>query len=137
MSSYNNEYFLIFRVASDERVRFVGNVSLGSDISTQELRNAYDAVVLAYGAAKDRNLGIPGEDSKNVISARNFVGYYNGLPEDIDLDFSLDTDHAVIVGLGNVAIDVARVLTTPIDDLRGTDITEATLKKFVEQCFAI
>ena len=114
MSSYNNEYFLIFRVASDERVRFVGNVSLGSDISTQELRNAYDAVVLAYGAAKDRSLGIPGEGSKNVISARNFVGYYNGLPEDINLDFSLDTDHAVIVGLGNVAIDVARVLTTPI-----------------------
>ena len=90
--------------------------TLGSDISTQELRNAYDAVVLAYGAAKDRSLGIPGEGSKNVISARNFVGYYNGLPEDINLDFSLDTDHAVIVGLGNVAIDVARVLTTPIGE---------------------
>ena len=68
----------------------------------------YGWPLIAYGAAKDRSLGIPGEDSKNVISARNFVGYYNGLPEDIDLDFSLDTDHAVIVGLGNVAIDVAR-----------------------------
>ena len=68
----------------------------------------YGWLLIAYGAAKDRSLGIPGEDSKNVISARNFVGYYNGLPEDIDLDFSLDTDHAVIVGLGNVAIDVAR-----------------------------
>lgn len=117
------------KVASDDHVRFVGNVSLGSDISTQELRNAYDAVVLAYGAAKDRSLGIPGEDSYNLISARNFVGYYNGLPEDRHLDFSLDTDHAVIIGLGNVAIDVARVLTTPIDDLRGTDITEAAMEK--------
>ena len=95
-------------MASDERVSFVGNVSLGSDISTQELRNAYDAVVLAYGAAKDRTLGIPGEHSYNVIPARNFVGYYNGLPEDRHLNFSLDTGHAVIVGLGNVAIDVAR-----------------------------
>ncbi len=90
---------------------------------------AYDAVVLAYGAAKDRTLGIPGESSKNVISARNFVGFYNGLPEDRNLDFSLDTDHAVVIGLGNVAIDVARVLCTPIDELRKTDITEAALEK--------
>ena len=77
-------------------------------VSCKLLCNIYGWPLIAYGAAKDRSLGIPGEDSKNVISARNFVGYYNGLPEDIDLDFSLDTDHAVIVGLGNVAIDVAR-----------------------------
>ena len=112
------EEIYFFRVASDERVSFVGNVSLGSDISTQELRNAYDAVVLAYGAAKDRTLGIPGEHSYNVIPARNFVGYYNGLPEDRHLNFSLDTDHAVIVGLGNVAIDVARSVLILINKYR-------------------
>ena len=137
------------KVAQDPRVQFLGNVTLGKfqieesgshpdclkvviagqDVKTKELMQAYDAVVLAYGAAKDRTLGIPGESSKNVISARNFVGFYNGLPEDRNLDFSLDTDHAVVIGLGNVAIDVARVLCTPIDELRKTDITEAALEK--------
>ena len=101
----------------------------GQDVKTKELMQNYDAVVLAYGAAKDRTLGIPGESSKNVISARNFVGFYNGLPEDRNLDFNLDTDHAVVIGLGNVAIDVARVLCTPIDELAKTDITEAALEK--------
>ena len=90
----------------------------GKDIKVKELREAYDAVVLAYGAAKDRTLNIKGENSYNVISARNFVGYYNGLPECVNLDFSLDCEKAVIIGLGNVAIDVARVLLTPIDDLK-------------------
>ena len=82
------------------------------------MREAYDAVVLAYGAAKDRTLNIKGENSYNVISARNFVGYYNGLPECVNLNFSLDCEKAVIIGLGNVAIDVARVLLTPIDVLK-------------------
>lgn len=117
------------KVANDPRVNFIGNVTLGQDIKTAELQSAYDAVVLAYGAGKDRTLGIPGESASNVLSARNFVGYYNGLPEDKNLAFNLDTDHAVIIGLGNVAIDVARVLTTPVDDLKGTDITEPALEK--------
>lgn len=108
------------------------NVILGQDISTSELRKAYNAVVLAYGAAKDKSLGIPGESSQNVISARNFVGFYNGLPEDKNLEFSLDTDHVAIIGLGNVAIDVARVLTTPIDELVKTDITEAAIEKLLK-----
>ena len=116
------------KVAQDDRVRFVGNVSLGQDLKVKELREAYDAVVLAYGAAKDRTLNIPGENAKNVISARNFVGFYNGLPECANLDLSLDCEHAVIVGLGNVAIDCARVLLTPVDELKGTDITEAALE---------
>ena len=116
------------KVAQDDRVRFVGNVSLGQDLKVKELKEAYDAVVLAYGAAKDRTLDIPGENAKNVISARNFVGFYNGLPECANLDLSLDCEHAVIVGLGNVAIDCARVLLTPVDDLKETDITEAALE---------
>jgi adrenodoxin-NADP+ reductase len=117
------------KVAHDDRVRFVGNVAVGQDVKVAELRQAYDAVVLSYGAGKDRILDIPGENSDNVLSARNFVGFYNGLPEDKDLTISLDCEEAVIVGLGNVAIDVARVLTTPVDQLRGTDITEAALDK--------
>ncbi len=117
------------KVAKDSRVRFVGNVAVGQDVKVSELRSAYDAVVLSYGAAKDRDLGIPRENSKNVISARNFVGFYNGLPEASGLDVSLDCETAVIIGLGNVAIDVARVLVTPIDELKETDITEAALEK--------
>lgn len=120
------------KVAQDQRVRFVGNVSIGQDLTVKELRQAYDAVILAYGAAKDRTLGIPGETAMNVISARNFVGYYNGLPEDSNLDIDLNHEHAVIIGLGNVAIDVARVLISPIDELRSTDMTEAALEKLSE-----
>jgi adrenodoxin-NADP+ reductase len=68
--------------AANDRVRFVGNVSVGSDVRVAELRGLYDAVVLAYGAAQDRELGIPGEELENVVSARSFVGFYNGVPED-------------------------------------------------------
>ena len=103
---------------------------LGKDIKVKELREAYDAVVLAYGAAKDRTLNIKGENSYNVISARNFVGYYNGLPECVNLNFSLDCEKAVIIGLGNVAIDVARVLLTPIDDLKVSTAKDRNLGIF-------
>ena len=89
--------------------------------------------MLAYGAAKDRLLEIPGEASlSNVVSARNFVGFYNGLPEaaSLKIDLSLH-DTAVVVGLGNVALDVARILLTPIDVLRKTDITDQALSHLV------
>lgn len=72
----------------------------------------------AYGAAQDRWLGIPGENLKNVISARKFVGWYNGLPEENSLNFNLNVDTAVIIGHGNVALDVARILLSPIDMLK-------------------
>jgi adrenodoxin-NADP+ reductase len=88
---------------------------------------------LAYGAAKDRMLDIPGESTlSNVISARNFVGFYNGLPEAASLDVDLGLhDTAVVVGLGNVALDVARILLTPVDILRKTDITDLALSHLV------
>ena len=87
-------------------------------------------MVLSYGAAKDRTLNIPGEDLNNVVSARSFVGFYNGLPEATDLDLDLgNTDTAAVVGVGNVALDVARILLSPLDELRKTDITEAALEK--------
>lgn len=72
----------------------------------------------AYGAEEDRALGIPGETLTNIISGRNFVGWYNGLPSDRDLKINLDIEEAVIIGQGNVAIDIARILLSPIDKLK-------------------
>lgn len=89
----------------------------------------YDALLLAYGASKDKRLGIPGEDLAGVHSARAFVGWYNGLPEYADLKPDLGrSDTAVIIGQGNVAMDVARILLAPLAHLRQTDITEEALQ---------
>lgn len=89
----------------------------------------YDAVLFAYGASKDRRLGVPGEDLNGVVSARAFVGWYNGLPEYADLNPNLQAgDTAVIIGQGNVALDVARFLLSPVDLLRKTDVSEHALE---------
>ena len=109
------------------RCRFVGNVAVGRDVSVAELQAHYDAVVLAYGAEDDRHLGVPGEDLPNVHAARDFVGWYNGAPDCAALSVNLDCERAVVVGVGNVALDVARVLLTPVDVLRKTDIAEHAL----------
>lgn len=116
------------QTAKNERCSFIGNVTVGTDVTLAELRKAYTAVVLSYGADDDRLLGIPGEDHPNVLAARKFVGWYNGLPQDTELKVDLDTDTAVILGQGNVALDVARILLTPVDLLAKTDITEASLE---------
>lgn len=115
------------QTASKNRVSFLGNVSIGQDVTYAQLRNAYHAVVLAYGSAQDRKLNIPGESLSNVCSARRFVGWYNGLPEDADLKLNLDVESAAVIGQGNVAVDVARILLSPIDILRKTDIPESVL----------
>ncbi|CAL4115587.1 unnamed protein product, partial [Meganyctiphanes norvegica] len=78
----------------------------------------------SYGASEDRCLNIPGEECNGVLSARQFVGWYNGLPENEDLNVNLNVDHAVIIGQGNVAVDVARILLSPIDQLRVSSIYE-------------
>lgn len=96
--------------ALNKRVSFLGNVSIGSDISLQNIRDEYNAVVLCYGAAQDKTLNIEGEELPNVISARRFVGWYNGVPNDRELDVNLNCETAVIIGQGNVAIDCARIL---------------------------
>lgn len=89
----------------------------------------YDAVIFAYGASKDKKLGIPGEDLKGVLSARAFVGWYNGLPEYADLNPDLQAgDTAVVIGQGNVALDVARIMFMPLGELRKTDISEHALE---------
>ncbi|KAJ1987698.1 NADPH-adrenodoxin reductase [Coemansia sp. RSA 1358] len=123
-------------VASNARVRFFGNVRVGSNgsLSLDSLRSLYDSVVLSYGASKDRHLGIPGEngnggDRFGVLSARRFVAWYNGLPEAQDLKPDLFSfDKIVIVGQGNVALDCARILLTDPDELAKTDITAQALE---------
>lgn len=110
-------------VANSDRVNFYGNVNLGQSIILDDLIEAYHAVVLCYGSAQDKLLNIEGEQTtKNTISARNFVGWYNGVPEDKDLDINLDCDTACIIGQGNVALDCARILLNP-SRLEKTDIT--------------
>ncbi|KAI8067887.1 hypothetical protein BC940DRAFT_300686, partial [Gongronella butleri] len=119
------------KVADDARFRFVGNVSVGVDsapLSVRDLQQHYDALLFSYGASEDRQLGIEQEDAYGSTSARAFVGWYNGYPGNQDLKLPLDeTDTAIVIGQGNVALDVARVLLTPIDELRKTDITERAL----------
>ena len=94
-----------------------------------DLRPCYNAIVFAYGATKDRKLGIPGEDKlKGIYSARDFVGWYNGLPEHEALAPELDLgEEAVILGQGNVALDVARTLLRDVNNLRKTDMTDHAL----------
>ncbi|XP_060527055.1 NADPH:adrenodoxin oxidoreductase, mitochondrial isoform X2 [Cylas formicarius] len=117
------------KTAKNPNVRFIGNVNLGTDVSLEQLRKFYHVVVLAYGADENRTLNVKGETLANVIPARQIVGWYNGLPWNSDLNINLDGETAVIIGQGNVAIDVARILMTPIDELRKTDITSFALEQ--------
>lgn len=116
-------------VASSPRFKFIGNVDVGHDIPLPSLKPHYDAILFAYGASKDKKLKIPGEDLEGVYSARAFVGWYNGLPEYANLDPLLGAgEEVVVIGQGNVALDVARILLTGVDALRKTDITERALE---------
>ena len=110
------------KVALTDNVRFVGNVRIGTDVSIAELQELYDAVVLATGAPKDRALGLPGEDLGNVIGSAAFVGWYNGHPEFARLDPDLSGETAVVIGMGNVALDVARILAKNPAEFEGSDI---------------
>ncbi len=114
-------------VAKDARFGFLGNVRVGTQVQVSELLGFYDAVVLAYGAASDRAMGVPGEGLRGVHAARAFVNWYNGHPEFRDFAPNLDTEDVVIVGQGNVAIDCARVLCKTRAELRETDIAAHAL----------
>ncbi len=105
-----------------ENVRYLGNIMVGRDIGIAELEEIYDAVVLAYGAPYDNRLGIPGEDKKNVFGSNAFVGWYNCHPEFLDLDPDLGIEGVAVIGLGNVAIDVARVLAKTEEEMSVTDL---------------
>src|SRR6187399_3215009 len=116
------------QVALSDNVRFVGNVTIGKDLSVAELQQLYDAVVLATGAPHDRALGIPGEDLGNVFGSAAFVGWYNGHPQFAGLDPDLSGKTAVVIGMGNVALDVARILAKTPAELAGSDIVGHALE---------
>ncbi len=120
------------RIARMPGFRFVGNVELGTDVELAALREAYDAVVIAIGAAVDRRLGIPGEELAGSHGAGEFVGWYNAHPDYAHLDFDLSHERAVVIGNGNVAADVARILLTPAERLAATDISDRALARLRE-----
>ena len=113
--------------ALSDNVRFVGNVKIGRDVSIAELQNLYDAVVLATGAPHDRKLDLPGEDLAGVYGSAAFVGWYNGHPQFATLDPDLSGDTAVVIGMGNVALDVARILSKTRAEFDGSDIVAHAL----------
>ncbi|HEY0625742.1 MAG TPA: FAD-dependent oxidoreductase [Allosphingosinicella sp.] len=115
------------KVALSDNVRFVGNVMVGRDISIAELMDLYDAVILATGAPADRTLDIPGGDLPGVIGSAAFVGWYNGHPDFAELDPPLDVEAAVVIGNGNVALDVARILSKTPREFEGSDIVAQAL----------
>jgi ferredoxin--NADP+ reductase len=108
--------------------RFLGNVEVGKDISHAELMQHYSAVVYATGAQTDKSLGIPGEDLPGSWPATEFVAWYNGHPDYRDLEFDLQTERAVVIGNGNVAADVARILALTPAQLERTDIADHALE---------
>ncbi|MFB6450702.1 FAD-dependent oxidoreductase [Bradyrhizobium tunisiense] len=120
------------RIARTPGFRFVGGVTIGDDVTVDELREAYDAVVLATGADLSRPLDIPGETLPGSHSAGDFVAWYNGHPDFADLKFDLDHEAAVIIGHGNVALDVARILAKSAEELSQTDIARHALEVLAE-----
>jgi adrenodoxin-NADP+ reductase len=140
------------RVAEAQGVQFRGGVGVSwdaetskveggkgvkgndGDIPLERLTRHYDAVLLATGAARDEPLGVPGEDGAGVFAARQFVGWYTGLPSCVGLQPTIvDNGEVVIVGLGNVAMDCARMLLKSVDELRHTDTPEYVLETFARK----
>lgn len=117
------------QVALTDAVRFVGNVKVGADVTVPELQSLYDAVVIATGAPLDRALGLPGEELSNVFGSAAFVGWYNGHPQFAGLNPDLSGQHAVVIGMGNVALDVARILAKTEAEFDGSDIVAHALER--------
>ena len=106
------------KTLTDERVRFLGNVQFGRDLTREQALAHYDAVIYAVGASSDRRLGIPGEDLTGSISATEFVAWYNGHPDAATRDMTLaDVQGVAVIGVGNVALDVSRILAKTADEL--------------------
>lgn len=110
------------RTASDERVRFFGNVDFGEDITRKDLKEHYDQILYTVGAQSDRQLNIPGEDLAGSYSATEFVAWYNGHPDYSTRHFDLSHKAAIVIGAGNVAMDVARILAKSVEELDASDI---------------
>jgi ferredoxin/flavodoxin---NADP+ reductase len=121
------------KTAKDPRVRFFGNVAYGTHLSHEQLRHYYDQIVFAVGAPSDRRLGIPGEELIGSDPATIFVGWYNGHPDYAQLDFDLTIENVAVVGNGNVAMDVARILARATTELAVTDIADHALTNLAER----
>jgi ferredoxin--NADP+ reductase len=117
------------KIAKEPNFRLFANVELGKDVSLKDLRDQYDAVVLSTGASKGRKLGIPGEDLTNSLSTADFVPWYNAHPDYVNIEVDLSSDTAVVIGAGNVAMDVARILAIDPTELDPTDVAEHALVK--------
>jgi len=117
------------KIAKETNFRLFANVEIGKDISLKDLREQYDAVVLSTGASKGRRLGIPGEELSNSLSAADFVPWYNAHPDYVNTEVDLSSDTAVVIGAGNVAMDVARILAIDPTELDSTDVAEHALVK--------
>jgi ferredoxin/flavodoxin---NADP+ reductase len=115
------------KIGAHPRVRFYGNVELGTHVTVEDLRRHYHQVVYCTGAQTDRRMGIPGEDLEGSHAATEFVAWYNGHPDYRDRRFDLSVERAAVIGVGNVAIDVARILSRTPDELRTTDIADYAL----------
>jgi ferredoxin/flavodoxin---NADP+ reductase len=118
------------KTATRPEFRFFGNVEVGRDMSIEELRQRYHAVVFAYGTATDRHLGIPGEDLPGSHPATEFVNWYNAHPDFADREFDLSCERVVVIGNGNVAADVARMLALTPDELGETDTADHAIEAF-------
>lgn len=120
------------KIAAKPGFRMFGNVEIGRDLGHADLMGVYDAVVYAYGAQADRRMGIPGEDLPGSLPATAFVAWYNGHPDFFDLDPDLDVERAVVIGNGNVAVDVARMLVLGPDELHPTDTGDHAIRMLAE-----
>jgi ferredoxin--NADP+ reductase len=120
------------RTASNPRFRFFGNVEFGKHVMLDDLKQYYHQVYFSTGALVDRKLGIPGEELNRSHSATEFVAWYNGHPEFRDLSFDLSQESVAVVGVGNVAVDVARILCKTVDELKTTDIADYALEALAQ-----
>jgi ferredoxin--NADP+ reductase len=129
------------RISDQPGFRFLGNVELGRDLHHEDLARLYDAVIYAVGAQTDRRLGIPGEDLPGSWPATEFVAWYNGHPDFQQLEFDLDVARAVVIGNGNVALDIARMLALTHEELAPTDATDASIEaisdSFIEEIVVV
>ena len=118
------------KVAAHENFRLFANVEIGSDISVAQLQEKYDAVIIATGSSHGKTLGIPGENLRGSLSAATFVPWYNAHPDFVGVDTPLDADTAVVIGAGNVAMDVARMLALEPSELDPTDTADHAIDAF-------
>jgi len=116
------------KIAKNPLFRFYGNVEVGEHVTLSELKQHYDQICFATGAQTDRQMGIPGEDLPRSHAATEFVAWYNGHPDFCDCQFDLTAERVAVVGVGNVAVDVARILSKTPDELAKTDIAEHALE---------